>query len=69
MIVPCMVKSWLYCSLLCTMSMPGVKSSARMSSAMRPAMQKKMNDEMRYRYPIVLWSVEVIHLITVRPSV
>ncbi len=30
---------------------------------------KKMNDEIRYRYPIVLWSVEVIHLTTVRPSV
>ncbi len=69
MIVPCMVNSWLYCSLLCTIWMPGSKSSARITRAMRPPMQKKMNDVIRYMYPIVLWSVEVTHLMTVRPSV
>ncbi|CPU67865.1 Uncharacterised protein [Mycobacteroides abscessus] len=69
MIVPCIVKSWLYCSLLCTIWMPGSKSSARITRAMRPPMQKKMNDVIRYMYPIVLWSVDVTHLITVRPRV
>ena len=32
-------------------------------------MANQTNDVIRYRYPIVLWSVEVIHLITVRPRV
>jgi hypothetical protein len=54
MMVPCIVKSWLYCSLLCTIWMPGSKSSARITRAMRPPMQKKMNDAIRYMYPIVL---------------
>ena len=49
--------------------MPGANSSARMSSARMPPMANQTNDVIRYRYPIVLWSVEVIHLITVRPRV
>ncbi|CAH0327606.1 hypothetical protein SRABI128_06273 [Microbacterium sp. Bi128] len=67
MTVPCMVKSWLYCSLVCRICMPGSKSSARISSAMMPPKQKKMNDAIRYMYPLVLWSVEVIQLTTMRP--
>jgi len=69
MIVPCIVKSWLYCSLLCRICMPGSNSSARISSAITPPMQKKMNDVTRYMYPIVLWSVDVMTLTTVRPRV
>ena len=68
MIVPCIVKNWLYCSLLCRTCIPGSKSSARITRAIKPPMQKKMNDEIRYMYPIVLWSVDVIHFTTVRPK-
>ena len=39
MIVPCIVNSWLYCSRL-TNCMPGDTSSARMISAMTPAITK-----------------------------
>jgi hypothetical protein len=46
MIVPCMVKSWLYCSLLTT-CIPGANNSARMRSAMMPATMKKKNDDAR----------------------
>jgi hypothetical protein len=38
-----------------------------MMSAMTPPRQKKMNEAIRYMYPIVLWSVEVIQLTTMRP--
>jgi hypothetical protein len=34
---------------------------------MMPPKQKKMNDAIRYMYPIVLWSVDVIQLTTMRP--
>jgi hypothetical protein len=40
MIVPCIVKSWLYCSFVCTISMPGSNSWARMISAMTPPIKK-----------------------------
>jgi hypothetical protein len=30
-------------------------------------MQKKAKEEIRYMYPIVLWSVDVIQLTTIRP--
>ena len=66
MIVPCMVKNWLYCSFDCS-HMPGSKSSMRMTRAMRPANAKKRNEVHRYMYPMVLWSVEVIHEMTVWP--
>jgi hypothetical protein len=59
--VPCIVKSWLYCSFVGMICIPGAKSSARMSSAITPPMRKNSTDEIRYMYPIVLWSVEVIH--------
>jgi len=32
-----------------------------MSSAITPARRKKTKEEIRYMYPIVLWSVEVSH--------
>ena len=67
MTVPCMVKSWLYCSLVCRICMPGSNSSARISSAMTPPKQKNTKDAIRYMYPMVLWSVEVIQLTTMRP--
>lgn len=51
--VPCMVNSWLNCSLE-TSCRPGRASSARMMSAMTPPMMKKMNDVSRYIVPIVL---------------
>ena len=65
MIVPCIVNSWLYCSGLSTICRPGANSSARISSAIRPPSRKKMNEVMKYRLPITLWSVVVIHLTTV----
>ena len=46
MIVPCMVNSWLYCSLL-TSCMPGRASSARMTSAIRPPIRKNTNEVIR----------------------
>ncbi len=48
MIVPCIVKSWLYCSLLCTIWMPGSNSSARISSAMMPPIANHTNAVIRY---------------------
>ena len=48
MIVPCIVKSWLYCSRL-TNCMPGSVSSARMTRAITPAIRKKTNEVMKYR--------------------
>jgi hypothetical protein len=65
--VPCMVNSWLYCSLVSTICMPGSKSSRRMISAITPPTQKKMNEPMRYMYPIVLWSVDVIQSTMILP--
>ena len=38
-----------------------------MISAMTPPIMKKMNELIRYRYPIVLWSVVVIHLTRMLP--
>ncbi len=46
MIVPCMVNSWLYCSLLISCS-PGRASSARISSAITPPARKNTNDVIR----------------------
>ncbi len=46
MIVPCMVNSWLYCSLdrnCC----PGAASSARISMAISPPTMKNANDATR----------------------
>ena len=65
--VPCIVNSWLYCSLVCRICMPGSKSSARISRAITPAIRKNTNDAIRYMYPMTLWSVEVIQLTTMLP--
>ena len=65
--VPCIVKSWLNCSFVCRICIPGSKSSIRISRAIVPPMQKKMKAEIRYMYPMVLWSVEVIQLTKMRP--
>nr|WP_243761268.1 hypothetical protein [Streptomyces sp. YIM 98790] len=46
MIVPCMVNSWLNCSLVTTW-VPGRASSARMIRAITPPMMKKTNDVMK----------------------
>ena len=54
MMVPCMVNSWLYCSLVCRICMPGSNSSARISNAMTPPRQKNVKDAIRYMYPMVL---------------
>ena len=67
MIVPCIVNSWLYCSGVPTSASPGSNSWARMTSAMTPPRQKNRNEVIRYRYPMVLWSVVVIHLTTMLP--
>ena len=54
MIVPCIVNSWLYCSLVGTTCMPGANSSARMISAITPPSMKNSTEAIRYMYPIVL---------------
>ena len=46
MIEPCIVKSWLYCSLL-TNCWPGWASSARMTRAITPPNMKNENAVMR----------------------
>ena len=69
MIVPCIVKAWLYCSCVRARSGPGGPAAARMSSASRPPKPKKMNEVIRYRKPMALWSVDVIHLTKVCPGV
>ncbi len=38
-----------------------------MMRAITPPMQKNRNDAIRYMYPMVLWSVEVIHLTRMFP--
>ncbi|SKV05533.1 Uncharacterised protein [Mycobacteroides abscessus subsp. abscessus] len=48
-----MVNSWLYCSLERKAS-PGVVSSARMSSAIKPPTMKKAKHVTRYMMPINL---------------
>ena len=47
MMVPCMVNSWLYCSkeIICS---PGKASSARMTSAISPAMKNQIIDVKMY---------------------
>ncbi len=67
MIVPCIVNAWLNCSGV-RICRPGRASSVRMSSASRPPKPKKMHEVIRYRKPMTLWSVEVIHLTTVEPG-
>ena len=49
MIVPCIVKSWLYWSFVGMICIPGSNSSARMISAITPPSMKNSTDEMRYR--------------------
>ena len=66
MIVPCMVNSWLYCSLDRNCS-PGLASSARISSASTPPNRKKQNELMMYMKPMTLWSVDVSQLTTTLP--
>ena len=68
MIVPCMVNSWLYWSGLSTTCRPGSISSARISRASSPPIMKKMNEVMKYRLPMILWSVVVTHFTTVWPG-
>ncbi len=48
MMVPCIVNSWLYCSLVGMICIPGANSSARMISAITPPRRKKMKDAIRY---------------------
>src|SRR5690242_259360 len=56
MIVPCMVNSWLYCSVDRN-CWPGTASSVRISIAIAPPTMKKANAVTRYMIPICLWSV------------
>lgn len=53
MIVPCIVKSWLYSSSLTTW-LPGKASSARISRAIRPPMRNHANAVTKYSLPISL---------------
>src|SRR5215475_11832706 len=56
MIVPCIVNSSLYCWSDTTW-VSGPNSWARMIIAITPAARKKQNDVIRYRCPMILWSV------------
>ena len=56
MIAPCMVNSSLYC-WSDTRWLSGPISWARMIIAIRPAARKKPNEVIRYRWPMILWSV------------
>ena len=47
MIVPCIVNSWLYCSFVGTICIPGSNSSARMISAITPPSMKKSTEAIR----------------------
>ncbi len=53
MIVPCMVNSWLNCSLDRNCS-PGAASSVRISNAISPPMKKKAKQVTVYITPISL---------------
>ncbi len=61
MAVPCMVNSWLYCSLDKNCR-PGFASSTRINNAIRPAMKKKVKLATMYMTPIILWSVVLMTL-------
>ncbi len=65
--VPCIVNAWLNCSFDRNW-LPGLASSARISSASTPPIRKNANDVTRYRVPMVLWSVVVSHLMTTEPG-
>ena len=56
MIVPCMVNSWLYCSLHRNCC-PGRASSPRISSAIAPPIMKNANDVTRYKIAMSFGSV------------
>src|SRR3954451_17752326 len=58
MIVPCMVNSWLYCSLDKNCR-PGAPSSERMSSAINPPAMKKPTEVTVYMMPNNFGSVVV----------
>ena len=60
MIVPCMVNSSLYCWSE-TMWLFGPMSWARMIIAISPPTMKKPNEVIRYRWPMILWSVVDSH--------
>jgi len=66
MIVPCMVNSWLNCSVDRNCS-SGRASSARISSAIAPPARKKPNDVTRYRIAMSLGSVVWSILANVEP--
>ena len=57
MIVPCIVNSSLYCWSDTTW-FSGSKSWSRMIMAISPPAMKNPNDVIRYRCPMILWSVE-----------
>ena len=53
MIVPCIVKNWLYVSY-CRNWMPGNASSARIASASAPPKRKNTKAVMKYIFAITL---------------
>src|SRR5829696_8984762 len=65
-VVPCIVKSWLYVSGSTTSAF-ACASCMRITSARAPPARKKARLVAMYRIPIRLWSVVVIQLVT-RPS-
>src|SRR3954470_22324481 len=61
-VVPCIVKSWLYvCG--CRNVLSDCDSCTRMSSASTPPRRKKANVRTRYMIPMRLWSVVVTQLV------
>ncbi len=67
MIVPCMVNSWLYCSLERNCS-PGAASSARISMAIRPPTMKNPNEVTMYRIAMSFGSVVATMCSSCAPS-
>ena len=60
MVVPCMVKIWLYMSALRKV-LSGVPSCQRSSMASKPPSRKNSPAVRAYIRPIFLWSTVVIH--------
>ena len=63
MVVPCIVRTWLYESFVRNFS-PGVASCERMRTARIPPATNHMRDVAMYMIPIRLWSTVTSQLAT-----
>src|SRR5690349_23969907 len=60
-VMPCMVKIWLYWSAFSSVLL-GLASCERINSASHPPITKNRNDDRPYMIPIFLWSTVVNQL-------